>query len=96
MCRALVGASRIAEQHVLGAIRETGGEAAIVVSTTEARARDFAAQNGIAAFDISLDRVLRDAAIGAVCISSTNEEHHAQAMAAIAAGKHLLCESPLP
>ncbi|WP_372836740.1 Gfo/Idh/MocA family protein, partial [Puniceibacterium confluentis] len=31
----------------------------------------------------------------AVYISTTNEKHFAQAMAAIAAGKHVLCEKPL-
>ena len=33
--------------------------------------------------------------VDAVYISSTNEKHFAQAMAAIAAGKHVLCEKPL-
>ena len=33
--------------------------------------------------------------IDAVYISTTNEKHFPQAMAAIAAGKHVLCEKPL-
>lgn len=91
----LVGASTIAAQHMIGAIRATGGEVAAVVSTTRARADEFAASHGIAAAADRLTLVLDDASIGAVYISSTNEKHHAQALAAIAAGKHVLCEKPL-
>lgn len=91
----LIGASTIAEQHVIGAIRATGGEIAAVVSTTEARARDFSAQHAIPVHGTRLSLILDDPAIGAVYISSTNEKHHAQALAAIAAGKHVLCEKPL-
>lgn len=91
----LIGASTIAEQHMIGAIRATGGEVAAVVSTSEARARDYARAHGIPAFGADLSLILDDPAIGAVYISSTNEKHHAQALAAIAAGKHVLCEKPL-
>lgn len=91
----LIGASTIAEQHMIGAIRATGGVVAAVVSTTEARARDFASQTGIPAFGAILDLVLQDPSITAVYISSTNEKHHAQALAAISSGKHVLCEKPL-
>ncbi len=91
----LIGASTIAEQHMIGAIRATGGEAAAVVSTTEARACDFAARHGIPTHGTALSLILDDPFIGAVYISSTNEKHHAQVLAAIAAGKHVLCEKPL-
>lgn len=91
----LIGASTIAEQHMIGAIRATAGEVAAVVSTTEARARDFAKSRGIPASGSALALILDDPAIDAVYISSTNEKHHAQALAAIAAGKHVLCEKPL-
>lgn len=91
----LIGASTIAEQHMIGAIRTTGGEVAAVVSTTAARARDYAAQHGIPAAGDSLSLVLEDPSIDAVYISSTNEKHREQALAAIAAGKHVLCEKPL-
>lgn len=91
----LIGASTIAEQHMIGAIRATGGEVAAVVSTTEARAQDFAAQHGISSHGSALALILGDPSIRAVYISSTNEKHHAQTLAAIAAGKHVLCEKPL-
>lgn len=91
----LIGASTIAEQHMIGAIRTTGGEVAAVVSSTLARARDYATQHGIPAAGDSLSLVLEDPSIGAVYISSTNEKHREQALAAIEAGKHVLCEKPL-
>ena len=91
----LVGASTIAAQHMIGAVRATGSEIAAVVSTTRARADDFAASHAIPAAGDQLALILDDASIGAVYISSTNEKHHAQALAAMAAGKHVLCEKPL-
>ena len=91
----LIGASTIAEQHMIGAIRATGGEVAAVVSTTAARARDYAAHHAIPAAGDNLSLILDDASIGAVYISSTNEKHRDQSIAAIAAGKHVICEKPL-
>ena len=92
---ALVGASTIAAEHVLGALRGTGQDVAVVQSTTEKRAKEFAESHGIPAYGTGLDQILSDPGIGAVYISSTNEKHHAQGLAAIAAGKHVLCEKPL-
>lgn len=91
----LVGASTIAEQHMIGAIRATGGDVAAVVSTSADRARDYALKYEIPASGADLGAMLADPAIGAVYISSTNEKHRAQALASIAAGKHVLCEKPL-
>jgi 1,5-anhydro-D-fructose reductase (1,5-anhydro-D-mannitol-forming) len=92
---ALVGASTIAAEHMLGALRGAGQDVVVVQSTTERRAAEFAQAHGIAGFGTDLEAILSDQAIGAVYISSTNEKHHAQALAAIAAGKHVLCEKPL-
>ena len=91
----LIGASTIAEQHMIGAIRAMGGEVAAVVSSTAARARDYAAQHAIPAAGDSLPLILDDPSIGVVYISSTNEKHRDQALGAIAAGKHVICEKPL-
>ncbi|MFM7335482.1 MAG: Gfo/Idh/MocA family protein [Tabrizicola sp.] len=92
---ALIGASTIASQHMIGALRGAGQDVAAVVSTSAARATEFAADHAIPAAFNQLDPVLADPGIAAVYISSTNEKHHAQALAAIAAGKHVLCEKPL-
>ncbi len=91
----LIGASSIAETHMIGALRAEEQEIAAVASTSAARATAFAAAQGIATATDDVAQLLADPAIRAVYISSTNEKHHAQALAAIAAGKHVLCEKPL-
>ena len=90
----LIGASNIAREWVIGAIRETGGEVVSVMSSSAARARDYAAANGIPNATDSLDALLAGN-IDAVYVSTTNELHRDQTLAAAKAGKHVLCEKPL-
>ncbi|TNF22096.1 MAG: Gfo/Idh/MocA family oxidoreductase [Rhodobacteraceae bacterium] len=93
---ALIGASTIASQYMIAAIRaQQAGEVTWVVSGTRDRAETYARDHGIARATADLDEALRDPSVGAAYISSTNEKHEAQARAAIAAGKHVLCEKPL-
>jgi 1,5-anhydro-D-fructose reductase (1,5-anhydro-D-mannitol-forming) len=91
----LIGASTIAAEHMIGGLRLAGQDVAMVQSSTTARADAFAKTHGLPAATTVLADMLSDQGIEAVYISSTNEKHHAQAMAAIAAGKHVLCEKPL-
>ena len=91
----LIGASTIAAEHVIGALRASGQEVAALHSGSVVRARDYAARHAIPAIHDRLPDLLADATLGAVYISSTNEKHRDQALAAIAAGKHVLCEKPL-
>lgn len=91
----LIGASTIARQFVIGAIRAGGeGDAVAVMSSSPERAASYAKENGIAESFSSLDELLA-ANIDAVYISTTNELHLEQALAAAKAGKHVLCEKPL-
>ena len=90
----LIGASTIARQFMIGAIRAEGGEVAAVMSSRADRAAAYARENGIPAAFSSLDAILA-ADIDAVYISTTNELHLEQALAAARAGKHVLCEKPL-
>ena len=91
----LIGASNIAEGRMLQAFRGNGHEVISVQSGGQARADEFAARNAIPHATTALDDLLAQPGLDAVYISSTNEKHFAQAMAAIAAGKHVLCEKPL-
>lgn len=91
----LIGASTIAKEWVIGAIRATGGEVVSVMSTNPERGRDYAQANGIATSVTSLGDIVGDAGVDAVYISTTNELHLEQATAAARAGKHVLCEKPL-
>ena len=91
----LIGASSIAANHMIEAIRATDGDIRSVLSSNEVRARSYAAQHDIPQGLTDLDAVLAQDALDAVYISTTNERHFAEAMAAIEAGKHVLCEKPL-
>lgn len=92
----LIGASTIAAEHMIGAIRaSTGNTVSAVLSSDAARGAAYAERHGIGRAETDLDTLLADESLGAVYISTTNEKHFAQAMAAIAAGKHVLCEKPL-
>ncbi|WP_322416233.1 Gfo/Idh/MocA family protein [Mesorhizobium huakuii] len=91
----LIGASTIARQFMINAIRaQEGGEIAAVMSSSAERATAYARENGIPAAVSTLDALLKSD-IDAVYISTTNELHLEQALAAIKAGKHVLCEKPL-
>lgn len=92
----LIGASTIARQHMLGAIRAQKGHCVqAVMSSQQQRAEQFAADCGIPAAYSSVDALLADPQVQAVYISTTNELHCEQVLAAAAAGKHVLCEKPL-
>ena len=89
----LIGASTIAKEWVIPAIRAAGGEAVVVMSSDAGRAADYAKANQIPRATTSLAEVF--AGIDAVYISTTNELHKEQTLAAAKAGKHVLCEKPL-
>ena len=92
----LIGASNIASEWVIDAIRaQPGHEIAAVMSADMGRAKAYAARHGIARPTDDLEAITQDPGIDAVYISTTNEKHHAQALAAVAGGKHILCEKPL-
>lgn len=90
----LIGASDIAETRVIPALLANQQEIAIVQSTKIGRAEEFAKSNNILKSTDDLQQLL-NSDIDAVYISSTNEKHFEQAMAAIKARKHLLCEKPI-
>jgi len=91
----IIGASTIAREWVIGAIRVTGGDVISVMSTDAQRAKDYAKAHGIANSTTKLAELLNDPLIDAVYISTTNELHCEQAIASAKAGKHILCEKPL-
>lgn len=90
-----IGASWIAEDFVIPALRESGASVTAVYSHSPDRANSYAAKNQIAAAYSDLNAFLADPTVDAVYISSTNETHHDQVLAAAAAGKPILCEKPM-
>ncbi|VTU25070.1 1,5-anhydro-D-fructose reductase [Variovorax sp. PBS-H4] len=91
-----IGASTVAREHMLAAVRAQPGHDVVAIASGDAqRARAFADENGIRTAVDRIETLLADPSVRAVYISSTNEQHRDQALAAIAAGKHVLCEKPL-
>ena len=92
----LIGASDIAKNKMLAAIRNTPDcEVVSVYSSNPERGRAYAAETQIPHAASSLEDLLANPAVNAVYISTTNELHHPQTLAAAQAGKHVLCEKPL-
>ena len=91
---ALAGASDIAATRVIPAMRAVGHDVVGVLSSSAERGAAYAHENGIPASTTSLDELL-SWDCDAVYVSTTNQLHATQAIAAAASGKHVLCEKPL-
>ncbi len=92
----LIGASTIAREWMIPAINaQSGSRVAAVFGSDPGRAAAYARENGIPRVHATLDDLLADPEVQVVYISTTNEKHHDQAIAAAKAGKHVLCEKPL-
>jgi 1,5-anhydro-D-fructose reductase (1,5-anhydro-D-mannitol-forming) len=92
----LIGASDIAETRMIPAINAQADSIVhSVVSGSGVHARSYAKKNSIPSVHENLEAFLADPDLDVVYISSTNEKHHEQALAAIRAGKPVLCEKPL-
>jgi 1,5-anhydro-D-fructose reductase (1,5-anhydro-D-mannitol-forming) len=91
----LIGASTIADEYMIDAIRDTGGRLRAVYSRSDRRAAELAVRHDIEIATDDLQTVLALDDLDAVFVSSTNDRHHRQVLAAAAAGKHILCEKPI-
>lgn len=92
----LIGASNIARQFMIGAINaQPDADVVGVVSSNPERGANYAREQGLSRSYASVDDMLADPEIDCVYISTTNEHHRDQAIAAAHAGKQVLCEKPL-
>lgn len=93
---ALIGASWIAGDFLIDAIRAHPGSSVVgVVSASQERAETFKEKHDLEAAWTDLEVALNDPTVEAVYVSTTNELHYPQVLAAAAAGRHVLCEKPL-
>ena len=92
----LVGASNIAREWMIPAIAaQPDSRVAAVFGSDPARAARYAAENGVPRAHATLEDLLADPDVQVVYVSTTNDKHQEQAIAAARAGKHVLCEKPL-
>jgi len=89
----IIGVGFGAQVHVPG-LRSEGWEVAAICSRTREKAEKAAADGGIA--DIYTDpmELIRRDDLAAVSIITPPAAHHALSIAALRAGKHVLCEKP--
>lgn len=88
----IVGAGRVASKRLAPALASaSNAELHAVASRDLARAESFGAARAYGAYD----ELLRDPAVDVVVIATHNGLHRDLAIAAMEAGKHVLCEKPL-
>ena len=92
----LIGCGDIAQKRVAPAMRESASCRLIAVSRARSElAAAFAKQFGARKWYLDWKKLLVDEEIDAVYIATPVHLHAAQAIAAAAAGKHVLCEKPM-
>lgn len=92
----ILGTAGIAESAFLPALREAGdGEARVVASRDRERAERWAQEQGVARGVEGYERVVDDPEIDAIYIPLPNGLHAEWTIAALEAGKAVLCEKPL-
>jgi 1,5-anhydro-D-fructose reductase (1,5-anhydro-D-mannitol-forming) len=92
----IIGPGRIADTAIAPGIgRSEDGFLQAVVSRDPGRAEAFAAKHGAARATASYEDMLADPRVDVVFIGTPNAQHPQQAIAAMRAGKHVLCDKPL-
>jgi predicted dehydrogenase len=91
----VVGTGGIASDFVEALRRSTRCRVVNVCGSSPAKGREFAGRWSLPASSPSLRELLADSAVEAVYIATPHPSHEAQAIAAIEAGKHVLCEKPM-
>lgn len=96
LCFALLGAGNLARwSHVPNLKKISGVELRAVQSGGGVRAKSYATRFGAEYASTDLDEVLRDSALDGVLVTSRNQYHASQSIAALKAGKHVFVEKPM-
>ena len=90
----ILSTAKIARAFVAGAQQASGVEVVAVASRERSRAEAFAHEHGLARA-MDYEALLADADVDAIYNPLPNTLHAAWSIAAMRAGKHVLCEKPL-
>ncbi len=90
-----IGTSWITEAFIRGARHCEEFELWAIYSRSEDKAKAFAEKNNAVKYYTDLNEMLSDKEIDAVYIASPNSLHAEQAIKAMNAGKHVICEKPV-
>src|ERR1700710_554967 len=91
----IMGPGWIAQRFTATLQNHTTQQVVAVGSRSQPRADDFAAQWSVPAAYGSYQELLADPDVDVVYVATPHTEHHACALAALAAGKHVLVEKPM-
>ncbi len=92
----ILGTAGIAQSAFLPALRQTGDGVALTVASRDgARAEAWAAEQGVTRAVAGYERVISDPEVEAVYLPLPNGLHAEWTIAALEAGKAVLCEKPL-
>jgi predicted dehydrogenase len=92
---AVFGTGFMGRVHTEGIRRLGNVEVAAIAASSDAKARKFADELGVERSSGDYHSILADPEIVAVHICTPNALHFPMAMAALIAGKHVICEKPL-
>ena len=91
----ILSTARINEKVLAGAREADGVDVVAVASRDRGRCEEFAGRHGIGRVHGSYEDLLADPDVDAVYIPLPNSMHVPWSIAALEAGKHVLCEKPL-
>ncbi|KND90696.1 scyllo-inositol 2-dehydrogenase (NAD(+)) [Tolypocladium ophioglossoides CBS 100239] len=94
----VAGLGRMGKRHALNFFQSVPRAELVAVSSPDAAEREWAREHlgasGVVVYE-HFDDLLKQAGLEAVCIASATVVHADQSIAAMDAGKHVLCEKPL-
>lgn len=91
---AIIGAGMMGEVHARSS-RMAGARVMGIAASSEGRAQQAAERLNIGRFYASPDDAINDPNVSVVHVCTPNASHFSLAMAALSAGKHVICEKPL-
>jgi predicted dehydrogenase/threonine dehydrogenase-like Zn-dependent dehydrogenase len=92
---ALIGAGNLARWEHLPNIKSAGANVKAIYSANGTRGKSYGIRFGAAYCCTDYQEILNDRHISAVVITSRNQQHAAQALAALESGKHVFVEKPM-